>query len=105
MPDITDVSAVAFSRRARETATALELAYWMAKRLSREWYAQLLSNKIPVSADLIIDSRVSGKALTGNDVVALVSLCDGVVAEYEATSSAKLNVVVKASDNLAIRRE
>ena len=97
MADITSEKAITFSRRVREVATALEQAYWMAKRVDREWLAQGMSSEITNTGDPVVDAAHTDKPLTGADVTNVMSQCEAMVAEYEATSSAVLNVVVKAS--------
>ena len=97
MADITSGSAIAFSQRVREVATALEQAYWMAKRLDREWVAQSMSSEITNTSDLVVDIDNADKPLTGADVTNVITQCEAMVTEYEASTSAVLNVIVKAS--------
>jgi len=68
-----------------------------AKRLDREWLAQGMSSEIANTSDPVVDAAHTDKPLTGADVTNVISQCEAMVAEYEATSSAVLNVVVKAS--------
>ena len=98
MADIVSEKAITFSRRAREVATVLEQAYWLAKRLDREWIAQGMSSEITNTSDPVVDAAHTDKPLTGADVTNVITQCEAMVTEYEATSAAVLNVVVKASN-------
>ena len=97
MADITSEKAIVFSQRVREVATALEQAYWLAKRLDREWNAQSMSSEITNTSDSVVDNDHLDKPLTGADVTSVITQCEAMVTTYEASSSAVLNVVVKAS--------
>jgi len=97
MADITSEKAIVFSQRVREVATAFEQAYWLAKRLDREWIAQGMSVEITNTSDPVVDNDNLDKPLTGADVTNIITQCEAMVSEYEAGTSAVLNVVVKAS--------
>lgn len=88
--------AIAFSSRLRDAATALEIAYRRAKRLSEEWYALGMGSDIPFDTNLFEDGWAS-MPMTHMDVYGVVNRADELVADYEANNHAKLNTILKAS--------
>ena len=85
--------AQSFAHRARAAATRLEIAYREAKRLSQDWYANDHATDIPNNAALLDDGNAT-LPITNADVYNLVTRCDELIADYEATSNAKLNTVL-----------
>jgi hypothetical protein len=106
MADITDREAIAFSdQKIRTIADKLSQAYYAAKAVKDEWFANNMGTLFPLADDLrdaanplegIADGR---HPLTGNDVtnvaVRCVELCD----DYEASSNAKLNTILAVATN------
>ncbi len=100
MPDITNPEAIRFTNEwARPKADVLAQNYYAAKRLVNEWNSKSISSIIPNNTNEIIDgARVDGRhAVTGADITAIVTRCQEVIADYEATANAKLNTVQKVA--------
>ena len=87
--------AVTFAQKTRTAATYAEFWYRYAKRLSQEWFAGDYESEIPNDATMIDDD--GKKPLTGKDIQSIVTRALEFIADYEASSSAKLNCVLKAS--------
>ena len=101
MADITNPEAVRFSNeKVRILADALESAYRTSKAALTEWYANNMGELFP-AADTVVDgSATDGRhPLTGNDVANVINRAAEMVADYEASSNAKLNTVLAVSVN------
>lgn len=90
------VKAIAFSARVRAAATALEIAYRIAKRISQEWYALSMASDIPFDNEPLVDGD-GARPLTNMGVYHIINRCDELVAAYEANNNAVLNTVIQAS--------
>lgn len=102
MANIIDPTAVNFcNTKVRPMADILSKHYWQAKALVATWNAQSLSAIIPNTTDEVIDgARQDGRAvITGIKVTAIITRCTEIIADYEATSNAKLNTVVQVAVN------
>ncbi len=108
MPDNTNPVAIAFCNNfARRAADKRAQDYYFAKATVAEWNALGGATLIPNSAtEVIRDSAnpVTGTGdgrpqLTGDKVNALITRCQEIIADFDATSSAKLNTVLQVSPN------
>lgn len=89
------IKATAFVCKARAAATALEIAYRTCKKVSQEWFALGMATDIPNNSTLV-DEGI--KPLTGADITNIITRCDAIISDFEASSNAKLNVIIKGSD-------
>jgi len=102
MAAISDPAAVAFANtKIRPMADAMAQSYFTAKALVDAWNALAMSAKITNTADLIVDgSAQDGRnQITGAQATTVVTRAMEIIADYEATSSAKLNTVLAAAVN------
>lgn len=103
MADITDSEAIKFcNEEVRPAADKLAQAYKFVKTVVDKWNANSMSTKIPDNAadDIIDGSATDGRhPLTGEDVNLLVTRCQELITDYEATSNAKLNTIIKVAVN------
>lgn len=89
------------NEKVRIAADKLASAYFFAKQVRDEWYANNLGSIIEVSADVIADgSAADGRhPLNGSDVTLVINRCEDIITDMEANSNAKLNTVLKAAVN------
>jgi hypothetical protein len=100
---INDASAVRFANeQLRPMADELARTYYQAQRLLNNWFATQMGDKFPVDGGVVEDgSDVDGRTpITGNDVQLLMSRVSELVTDYEASSNAKLNTVLKPAVNV-----
>ena len=86
----------------RPAADRLAQAYYAAKSAVNTWNANNYGGTIiPVGGGEVVDgSATDGRpAITGNDVHNLINRLTELVADYEASSNAKLNTVLNVSPN------
>ena len=99
---ITNPQAVAFANaRIRVGADLLAQLYFEAKRTVHAWNAQSMSAVITNTADVIVDgSETSGRpAITGAQATTIITRLIEFIADYEASSHAKLNTVLQVAPN------
>lgn len=99
---IDNPEAVRFcNERVRVAANRLSQAYWYAKSVAAEWYANNMGELIPVDGGEVLDgSATDGRhVITGNDATALITRLTELTADYEANGSAKLNTVLAVATN------
>jgi len=102
MPDITNPEAVRFSNeKVRILADVAARYYYTAKAFANEWDATNMGAKIPNTADPIMDgSDVDGRStITGSNVNGLKTHVDTMLADLEANSNTKLNILLKIEVN------
>jgi len=102
MADITNPQAIRFSNeQIRTLADAYATLYFTCKRVGAEWTAQGIGSLIPNTADVLIDgSATDGRAsITGAKVNGLVSAGAALVADLEATSNLRLNILLQIAVN------
>lgn len=102
MPPISNVQVVRFCNETiRPLADAYASLYYAAKRAGAEWTAQGMDALIPNTTDVIVDgSESDGRTqITGANVRGLVTHINGLVTDLEATSNAKLNILLRISVN------
>ena len=102
MADITNAQAVAFSNnRIRPMADLLYTAYQTAKSIVDQWNAQDVSSVLPNTTDPIVDgSAQDGRPpITGAKATNVITRCQDLIADYEASSNAKLNTVTAVQVN------
>lgn len=104
MAEITNAEAVRFcNERVRVAANKLNAAYKFAKEVSSEWTANpdLATNIAYDNPDLVVDgSATDGRhPVSGIDVNNLVTRLNELIADYEASSSAKLNTILAVATN------
>lgn len=100
MPDITNPEAVKFCNEwVRPKADQFAQNYYAAKRIVNEWNAKSLSSIIPNNTSTIIDGAAQDgrHVISGADATAIITRAQEVIADYEATSNAKLNTVQKVA--------
>src|SRR3990172_2928615 len=99
---ITNVSAVKFSNeKIRVAADKMFGLYLWAKQVVDEWNATSMSALITNTSDVMMDnSDVDGRTqITGADATNVITRLQEIITDYEVTSNAKLNTVVKPSVN------
>jgi hypothetical protein len=100
---ITDPNAVSFANtKIRPMADHLASVFYEAQGVLDLWYATLQGDKFPVDGGTVMDgSDVDGRTpITGNDVQLFMSRLSELVTDYEASSNAKLNTVIKPAVNI-----
>lgn len=99
---ITNVEAVTFcNQRVRVMADLLARAYYLSKIVANEWNANAMASLIPNTSEVVNDgSAVDGRhEITGADATAIVTRCNELIADMEATSNAKLNTILAVAVN------
>jgi len=99
---ITNPRAVSFSNeKIRTAADKLAQAYYTAKAVMQEYYAENLGELYTPLGDTIEDGSLTDgrKRITANDALLLITRCSDLVADMEANNNAKLNTVLKVSVN------
>lgn len=102
MPDIIDPQAIRFSNeRARTLADIATKYYWTAKAFMFEWDATSMGTVIPDADDTIVDgSATDGRtSITGANINGMKTHVDAMVADLEANSNLKLNILLKIEVN------
>lgn len=102
MANITNPEVISFcNTRVRPAADALAQAYYAAKLVADEYYANNIGALIGQPVDVIVDgASVDGRhPITTNDVLLLITRLTDLVTDYEASSKAKLNTVLNVSVN------
>lgn len=102
MPDITNPQAVRFcNEQARTLADAAAAYYWKAKSVLAEWNSTGMSSLLPNTSDPVIDgSATDGRTvITGANVNGLINHVQAMVADLEANSNAKLNILMRIEVN------
>ncbi len=102
MADITDPEAVRFANeKARTLADAMTKAYYAAKGFVNEWAATEMDAKIPFTADVFVDgSATDGRTpITGANVRGLKGHVEDMIADLEANTNQKLNILLKIEVN------
>ena len=110
---ITNPQAIAFSNDyARRAADHLAQAYFFAKLTVSQWNANSMSSLITNTSDVIRDSASpnddngsSGDGrpvVTGTEITNLITRCQEIITDYEATSNAKLNTVLNVAVKLGV---
>ena len=99
---IDNPQAVKFSNeRIRTMADKLAQAYYAAKALEQEWYANNMGELFPVGEGPVVDgSATDGRhPIMASNVLLLVTRCSELVADMEASNNAKLNTVLSVAVN------
>ena len=94
---IDNPEAVKFcNEKIRVAANKLATAYYFAKQVMDEWYANDMGSLIPVDGGNVIDgSATDGRhVITGNDATNLITRCSDLVTDMEANAKAKLNTIL-----------
>jgi hypothetical protein len=102
MATITNPQAIRFSNeQIRTLADAYATLYFTCKRVGAAWTAQGIGSLIPNTADLLADgSDLDGRAaITGAKVNGLVNAGAALIADLEAASSLKLNILLQIAVN------
>jgi len=94
MANTSDV--IAWSKAARDAATAAEIAYWRAKRLLTWWTAAGMAAKIPVGDVTLLEDGNQTHPLTLGELRALFAQLDSFVTDIEANSNQKLKVFARS---------
>ena len=104
MANIVDPRAISFTgEKARVAADKIAQAYYFAKIVVDEWFAEGLSSVITNSSDDIIEDAAyfgdGRKVVTGAEVTNIMTRCIDLVNDMEANSNAKLNTVLNVAVN------
>ena len=102
MSEIADAEAVKFSNeKIRVAADALATAYYLAKQVEQEWYANNLGELFVSGEGPVVDGSASDgrHPLSADAVLLVVTRCSELVADFEDASNAKLNTVLAAAVN------
>jgi len=107
---ITNPVAIGFSNnRLRRQADKLAQAYYFAKTVVNEWNANGLSSLITNTSDVLRDTASptddvgtdgDGRhVVTGAELTNLVTRCQELITDFEASSNAKLNTILAVATN------
>lgn len=99
---IDNAEAVKFcNEKVRVAADKLAQAYYFAKQVNDEWYANNMGALIPVDGGDVVDgSATDGRhVITGNGATNVIVRCGELIADMEAGGSAKLNTVLAVAVN------
>jgi high-affinity K+ transport system ATPase subunit B len=99
---IDNAEAVKFcNEKVRVAADKLAQAYYFAKQVQDEWYANNMGAIIPVDGGEVIDGAATDgrHVITGNDATNVIIRCGDLVTDMEANNSAKLNTVLAVAVN------
>ena len=102
MANIVDEQAIAFANaRMRHSADLLAQLYSDAVLVVSLWNALNVSAMIPNTSDVIMDgSPADGRqSITGSQATTIITRLTEFVADYDATSYAKLNTVLQVAPN------
>lgn len=102
MADITDPEAVRYANEViRPLADKATAYYYAALAAINEWTATGMATKIPNTADVIVDgSATDGRSpITGAKVNGLIGHVGTMVADLEANTNQKLNVLLQIEVN------
>ena len=104
MAEITNPEAVKFcNEKVRTIADQLAQLYYAAKAVSQEWVANpdLATNIAYDNADLVVDgSTTDGRhPISGVEVNNVITRCNEIITDMEASSSAKLNTILAVAVN------
>lgn len=105
MAAITDTQAIKFANeQIRTLADAYANLYFTCKRVGAAWTAQGIGSLIPNTADVLVDgSAQDGRAqITGAKVNGLVNAGAALIADLEANSNLKLNVLLQIAVNTKV---
>lgn len=97
---ITDVEAVDFSnRKIRTVAEQMAVLYNKCKEVVAEWNATGMSAKLTNDSEPVVDGADSDgrHPIVGSDANNIINRCTEFITDYEATSNAKLNTVLKVA--------
>lgn len=102
MANITNPQAILFcNSQVRVMADKMNSSYATAKSIVNNWNALSMSSIITNDTSPIIDgSSTDGRSpITGAMATAIITRALEIIADYEATSNAKLNTVVQVKVN------
>lgn len=100
MPDIVNPTAVAFANNyIRRAADRKAQDYYYSKQVVQSWNAQSLSALFPNDTSNVVDgSATDGRPpITGAMVNNIINRASETIADYEATSNAKLNTILQVA--------
>ena len=102
MAEITNPEAIRFcNEKVRPAAARLAKAFYFAKIAYAEWTANGMGDIIAYNnADLVVDGAgTDGRhPITGISVNNLITRLSELIADYEASSNAKLNTILSVAD-------
>lgn len=107
---ITNPEAIGFcNARVRVAADRLAQAYFLAKAVVSEWYANDMGSLITAGGGVVRDSASPSDdngtggdgrhVITGNDATNVINRLAELTADYEASGNAKLNTVLAVAVN------
>lgn len=103
MANITSPQAISFcNTNIRPLADFLSKAYYLSKILNNSWTAQGMATLIPndALAQVMDGADSDGRPIIfGADVNAILTAANAVISNFEATSNARLNQLLKVAVN------
>lgn len=99
---ITDPAAVKFcNEQARIMADCMAQNYYTAKVIVNNWNALGMSSLVTNDASVVVDgSATDGRnQVTGAKITSIITRAMEIIADYEASSNAKLNTVLQVRVN------
>ena len=102
---VTDTSAIAFCNKyVRTAADERAKDYYRAKITVNQWFAQNMSALIPNDSTAVNDGAQQPNGdgrpvITGAMVNNIITRCQDIITDFEATSNAKLNTVLQVAVN------
>lgn len=99
---VTNPTAVAFcNNRVRPVADKLAQAYYLAKEVRNEWYANNMGDILPVGGGTVADGAdVDGRhPITADAAILIINRLEDLIADYEASNNAKLFTVLAVAVN------
>lgn len=107
---IINPEAIKFSNeKVRVAADKLAQLYYLAKIVKQEWDANSISSLITNTSDIIRDGASPSDdigtggdgrhVISGIDATAIITRCNEIITDFEATSNAKLNTILAVAVN------
>lgn len=99
---IDNPAAVRFANeKVRVAADRLAQAYYFAKRVKDEWYANVMGDLFPSGGGTVLDrAATDGRhVIDRDDVVLLINRCEDLITDLEANANAKLNTILQVAVN------
>ena len=97
----TNKQAVKFSNeKIRIAADKLAQAYYFAKLVRDEWFANNMGAVFPAEETVDDGASADGRQpVTGNNILLVVGRCEEIIADMEANGNAKLNTLLSVATN------
>lgn len=99
---ITDPQSILFAnQKVRPLSDQISQFYYRAKSVLQQYNSTALLTTITNDSSVVMDgSATDGRTvLTGQDIVTMLSLCQGIVTNFEASANLQLNQITKPAVN------